>query len=280
MNRRQLGLGAAVTAFASAVGQAASAQTRDPSAVAFYDRFNDQLARLPAAIQPDIRAFYELNGWRAVWNAERLARPAVAPAGPSVTVCPQSEYFNSTPWPPTATAPRCAPPPPPWSMPAWWPRPRPSRDGRRPGEIQRTASTARRPSNDALAQNVWSTVRGPGPPTSAIPICPPAMSATAADPRSCWPAFRQGRRSTGMSTRECPVIIQRLVAEGDRPADIAPAPDPAGIVYGPELQTACAASRRVTASSPTVASAGQRARCPPRPGRARQIALNWNAAAG
>ena len=72
MNRRQLGLGAAVTAFASAIGQAASAQTRDPAAVAFYDRFNDQLATLPAEIQPDVRAFYELNGWRPVWTADRL----------------------------------------------------------------------------------------------------------------------------------------------------------------------------------------------------------------
>ncbi|MBA3048276.1 MAG: peptidoglycan-binding protein, partial [Alphaproteobacteria bacterium] len=72
MNRRQLGLGAAVSAFASATGLAARAQTRDPSAVAFYDSFNDQLARLPATIQPDVRTFYELNGWRPVWTPERL----------------------------------------------------------------------------------------------------------------------------------------------------------------------------------------------------------------
>ncbi|MDP2116968.1 MAG: peptidoglycan-binding protein, partial [Brevundimonas sp.] len=64
MNRRQLGLGAAVTAFASGMGLSALAQTREPGAVAFYDGFNDQLARLPATIQPDVRAFYELNGWR------------------------------------------------------------------------------------------------------------------------------------------------------------------------------------------------------------------------
>ena len=72
MNRRQLGLGAAVSAFASTIGLAARAQTRDPGAVAFYDSFNDQLARLPATIQPDVRAFYEMNGWRPVWNADRV----------------------------------------------------------------------------------------------------------------------------------------------------------------------------------------------------------------
>ncbi|MDI6623881.1 MAG: peptidoglycan-binding protein, partial [Brevundimonas sp.] len=72
MNRRQLGLGAAAAAIASASGGLAMAQVRDPAAVSFYDSFNDQLARLPATIQPDVRAFYELNGWRPVWTPERL----------------------------------------------------------------------------------------------------------------------------------------------------------------------------------------------------------------
>ena len=71
MNRRQLGLGAATAALASAVGLSAQAQTRDPAAVAFYDSFNDRLARLPATLQPDVRAFYEMNGWRPVWNEPR-----------------------------------------------------------------------------------------------------------------------------------------------------------------------------------------------------------------
>ena len=71
MNRRQLGLGAATAALASAAGFGARAQTRDPAAVAFYDSFNDRLARLPSTLQPDVRAFYEMNGWRPVWNEER-----------------------------------------------------------------------------------------------------------------------------------------------------------------------------------------------------------------
>ncbi|RZI98396.1 MAG: peptidoglycan-binding protein [Brevundimonas sp.] len=72
MNRRQLGLGAAITAIASSASVAALAQTRDPAAVAFYNGFNDQLALLPVAQQADVRAFYELNGWRPVWTAPRL----------------------------------------------------------------------------------------------------------------------------------------------------------------------------------------------------------------
>src|SRR5690606_30000947 len=78
MNRRQLGLGAATAALTSAVGLSARAQTRDPAAVAFYDSFNARLARLPASLQPDVRAFYEMNGWRPVWNEER--RRALASA--------------------------------------------------------------------------------------------------------------------------------------------------------------------------------------------------------
>ncbi len=75
MNRRELGLG--VASAAVALGSTARAQTtvymqRSPQATAFYNTFNDQLARLPAEQQPDVRAFYELNGWRPVWTRERL----------------------------------------------------------------------------------------------------------------------------------------------------------------------------------------------------------------
>ena len=45
---------------------------RDPRATAFFNSFNDQIARLPATIQGDVRAFYERMGWRPVWSAERL----------------------------------------------------------------------------------------------------------------------------------------------------------------------------------------------------------------
>ena len=45
---------------------------RGPEATAFYNSFNDQISRLPETQQADVRAFYEMNGWRPVWNAERM----------------------------------------------------------------------------------------------------------------------------------------------------------------------------------------------------------------
>ncbi|MDZ4362138.1 hypothetical protein, partial [Brevundimonas sp.] len=56
MNRRELGLGAAVTALSGATALAAQAQVqtqsqaRSAAAVAFYDGFNDLLARVPASL--------------------------------------------------------------------------------------------------------------------------------------------------------------------------------------------------------------------------------------
>ena len=74
MNRRQLGLGVASATLA--LGSAARAQQvymqRSPEATAFYNSFTDQIGRLPQDQQPDVRAFYELNGWRPVWTRERL----------------------------------------------------------------------------------------------------------------------------------------------------------------------------------------------------------------
>lgn len=77
ITRRQWGLGAATTALMGAVAPGAMAQSapptaRDPQAVAFYNSFNDQLARVPSQFQPDVRAFYERNGWTPVWNEARL----------------------------------------------------------------------------------------------------------------------------------------------------------------------------------------------------------------
>ena len=72
MNRRELGLGAASAALATASAGAAGAQNRLPDATAFAGGFNDQLARLPATVQDDVRAFYELNGSRPVWTPDRV----------------------------------------------------------------------------------------------------------------------------------------------------------------------------------------------------------------
>ena len=74
MNRRELGLGVATATIALA--SAARAQQvsiqRPAAATAFYNSFNDQISRLPETQQPDVRAFYEMNGWRPVWTGERM----------------------------------------------------------------------------------------------------------------------------------------------------------------------------------------------------------------
>jgi murein L,D-transpeptidase YcbB/YkuD len=74
MNRRELTLGAAVSAFAgsAAAQNAPQATVAVPSNSPYYPAFNAQLERLPAAAQADVRAFYTLNGWRPAWNAARV----------------------------------------------------------------------------------------------------------------------------------------------------------------------------------------------------------------
>ncbi|MFC0632790.1 L,D-transpeptidase family protein [Brevundimonas balnearis] len=76
MNRRELGLGAAAAALASAVSTRAAAQSARPYAPQGAPAQNQamvaQVSRLDPTIQVDVRAFYDANGWQPVWNAERV----------------------------------------------------------------------------------------------------------------------------------------------------------------------------------------------------------------
>ncbi|RZA25558.1 MAG: peptidoglycan-binding protein, partial [Lysobacteraceae bacterium] len=96
MNRRQLGLGVATAAMA--LGSTARAQQvfvqRGPEATAFYNSFNDQISRLPATQQADVRAFYEMNGWRPVWNAERMRALNAAAARADRHGLSGTDYFD------------------------------------------------------------------------------------------------------------------------------------------------------------------------------------------
>lgn len=74
MNRRELALGIALSAI---MASRAAAQNLSPPAAraaddAFYASFNEQLGAQPAALQPDIRRFYETVGWRPAWTPERI----------------------------------------------------------------------------------------------------------------------------------------------------------------------------------------------------------------
>ncbi|MFN3667735.1 MAG: murein L,D-transpeptidase [Brevundimonas sp.] len=280
MNRRQLGLGAAVSAFATAIGHAAGAQTRDPGAVAFYDSFNDQLARLPAAIQPDVRAFYEMNGWRPVWTADRLRMLQTAAGRAERHGLSQGDYFDFEALAAVPTAAEMR------TTAAALGYGRVLAEGRvRPEtvedlwEMQKNRVDLPAGLNDALAQNRlvdWFEALAP------TDIGYSNLSAGYIRYRRLireggWPAFRQGATiEPGASDARIPVIIQRLVAEGDLAASDGARLSAAGIVYGPELQAAVRGfqARHGLASDGRIGTGTQRSLSASAEDRARQIALN------
>ncbi|WP_292065829.1 L,D-transpeptidase family protein [Brevundimonas sp. UBA7664] len=280
MNRRQLGLGAAVSAFASAMGFAAQAQTRDPGAVAFYDGFNDQLARLPATIQPDVRAFYELNGWRPVWTPERLRTLQAAAGRAERHGLSQGDYFD---FEALASLPDAAEM---RTTAAALGYGRVLAEGRvRPEtvedlwEMQKNRVDLPLGMNDALAQNrLVDWFEGLAP----TDIGYSNLSAGYVRYRRLirdggWPTFRQGPTiEPDMSDARIPVLIQRLVAEGDLSAADGARLTAMGIVYGAELQAAVRGfqTRHGLVADGRIGTGSQRSLSASAEDRARQIALN------
>lgn len=76
MNRRDLGLGAAAAALASVLSGRALAQSAQPYTTAPASpeaaAYLAQVARLPAEIRDDVRAVYEMGGWRPLWTPARV----------------------------------------------------------------------------------------------------------------------------------------------------------------------------------------------------------------
>jgi murein L,D-transpeptidase YcbB/YkuD len=280
MNRRQLGLGAAVSAFASTIGLAARAQTRDPAAVAFYDSFNDQLARLPATIQSDVRAFYELNGWRPVWTAERLRTLQTAASRAERHGLAPGDFFD---FPALAAAPDAAEM---RTTAAALGYGRVLAEGRvRPEtvedlwEMQKNRVDLPVGLNDALAQNrLVDWFEGLAP----TDIGYSNLSAGYIRYRRLirdggWPVFQQGATiEPGMSDTRIPALIQRLVAEGDLTAADGARLTSMGIVYGPELQAAVRGFqiRHGLVADSRMGTGTQRSLSASAEDRARQIALN------
>ncbi|WP_298745621.1 L,D-transpeptidase family protein [uncultured Brevundimonas sp.] len=281
MNRRQLGLGAAAAALASASGMAARAQTRDPAAVAFYDTFNDQLARLPTAIQPDVRAFYEMNGWRPVWTPERLRGLRAVAGRAERHGLSQGDFFD---FDALASAPAAAEM---RTTAAALGYGRVLAEGRvRPEtvedlwEMQKNRVDLPAGLNDALAQNqLVDWFEGLAP----TDIGYANLSAgyvryrrMIRDGRS-WPAFRPGPTiEPGMSDPRIPVLIERLVAEGDLAPAAGARPPGMETVYGPELEEAVRGFqvRHGLASDGRIGVGTQRSLSASAEDRARQIALN------
>jgi L,D-transpeptidase YcbB len=282
MNRRQLGLGAAAAAIASASGVAAMAQTRDPAAVAFYDSFNDQLARLPATIQPEVRAFYEMNGWRPVWNEERRRALLAAAAQAERHGLSRDDFFGAlnggvgdaagAEMATTAAALTYA---------------RVLAEGRvRPEtvedlwEMQKNRVDLPVGLNDALAGGrLLEWLEGLAP----TDIGYTNLSAGYVRYRRLirenggWPAFRPGPNiEPGDSDPRIPVLIQRLVAEGDLDSAAGARAAALGNVYGPELQAGVRSfqTRHGLAADARIGTGTQRSLSASAEDRARQIALN------
>ena len=281
MNRRQLGLGAAAAAIASASGGVVLAQTRDPAAIAFYDSFNDQLARLPATIQPDVRAFYEMNGWRPVWTPDRVRalrdaagraeRHGLSPADffdfDALAAVPSTAEMRTT-----AAALGYA---------------RVLAEGRvRPEtvedlwEMQKNRVDLPVGLNGALAGNrLVDWFEGLAPTDigySNLSAGYVRYRRMIREGRS-WPVFRAGPTiEPGTSDARIPVLIQRLVAEGDLSAADGARLAGAGNFYGPELEEAVRGFqvRHGLASDGRIGTGTQRSLSASSEDRARQIALN------
>jgi murein L,D-transpeptidase YcbB/YkuD len=281
MNRRQLGLGAAAAAIASASGTGVLAQTRDPAAIAFYDSFNDQLARLPATIQPDVRAFYEMNGWRPVWTPERVrALQDAAGRAERHGLSPADFFdFDALASVPAAAEMR--------TTAAALGYGRVLAEGRvRPEtvedlwEMQKNRVDLPLGLNDALARNqLVDWFEGLAPTDigySNLSAGYVRYRRMIREGRS-WPVFRSGPTiEPDTSDPRIPVLIERLVAEGDLSATAAAQLAGMGDYYGPELVEAVKGFqfRHGLAVDGRVGTGTQRSLSASSEDRARQIALN------
>lgn len=280
MNRRQLGLGAAVTAFASGMGLSAGAQTREPGAIAFYDRFNDQLARLPTTIQPDVRAFYELNGWRPVWTPERLRMLQTAAGSAERHGLSPGDFFNFDALSAVPEAAEMR------TTAAALGYGRVLAEGRvRPEtvedlwEMQKNRVDLPFGLNEALAQNRLVDWFDGLAPTD---IGYSNLSAGYIRYRRLireggWPTFRQGPTiEPGTNDPRIPDLIKRLVTEGDLAAADGARLTGMGDFYGPEVEAAVRGfqTRHGLAADGRIGTGTQRSLSASTEDRARQIALN------
>src|SRR5690606_16060663 len=209
-------------------------------AVAFYDSFNDQLARLPSTIQPDVRAFYEMNGWRPVWTPERLIALQAAAARAERHGLSQGDFFDfgALAAIPAAAEMR--------TTAAALGYGRVLAEGRvRPEtvedlwEMQKNRVDLPVGLNDALARNqLVDWFEGLAPTDigySNLSAGYVRYRRMIREGRS-WPVFRAGPTiEPGTSDPRIPVLIERLVAEGDLSAAAAAQLAGMGSYYGPEL---------------------------------------------
>ena len=287
MNRRQLTIGVATTALAAA-GQAQAqfrrpSQARPPAPAEPVDHravFTEQLSRLPAAIQNDVRMFYDLNGWKPVWNAARVNDLTVVARKSDVHGFAANDFFDfvglaadpaSADVRTTAAAMTYA---------------RTLAEGRvRPETVEELWEMDKNrvdlPTGLANALSTGQLVRWfeSLPPTDIgytnLSAGYLRYSRLARD--GGWPAFRQGAAiEPNTSDPRIASMIQRLVAEGDLTASAGARLTAEGVNYGDELQTAVRGfqSRHGLLADGRIGPATQRSLGASAEDRARQIALN------
>lgn len=280
MNRRELGLGAAMAALTGAAAPA-MAQSRDPDAVQFYNTFNDQLARLPATLQPDVRAFYEKNGWTPVWTPARLQQLRTVASRAERHGLAEGDHFDF----PRLAADRARSEM--LTTAALLSYCRVLSEGRiRPEtvedlwEMRKNRVDLPTGLHDALARDAlldWAEGLAPTDIGYANLSAGYVRYRRLIRDGGGWPTFRVGANiEPGQSDARIPVLIERLMAEGDISA-----PDGArllaeGIVYGPELQEAVRGFqvRHGLLGDARIGSGTQRSLSASAENRARQIALN------
>ena len=279
MNRRELAFGVATTALSGAAF-GAQAQSRDPAAVAFYDTFNDQIARVPAALQADVRAFYEMNGWYPVWTADRLRALQLAAARAERHGLSESDFFDF----PALSADRATAEM--KTTVAAMGYARVLAEGRvRPEtvedlwEMQKNRVDLPRGLNDALAQNrLLDWIEGLAPSDIGYAnLSAGYVRYRRLIQQGGWPAFTMGATiEPDTVDPRVPVLTRRLVAEGDLDAATATRIAAFGNVYGPELQAAARSfqTRHGLVADARLGTGTQRSLSASAEDRARQIALN------
>lgn len=280
MNRRELAFGAATAALTGAAAFGAQAQSRDPAAIAFYDSFNDQLARVPAAQQADVRAFYELNGWYPVWTADRVRALQAAAARAERHGLAVADFFD---FPALAAVPALAEMNTTVAALAYA---KVLAEGRvRPETVEdlwemgKNSADLPNGLNTALAQNTlvdWFEGLAPADIGYSNLSAGYVRYRRMIQQGNSWPVFTVGAAiEPGATDPRLPTLIRRLVAEGDMDQATA-AGIAASTVYGPELQTAVRSfqARHGLVADGRIGQGTQRSLSASTEDRARQIALN------
>jgi murein L,D-transpeptidase YcbB/YkuD len=290
MNRREISLGIATAAMATAAGSAQAAQYRRPQrapnmpAVAATRGgqaiYAPQIARLPANLQDDVRIFYEMNGWKTVWTpAQVQALNAVARKSENHGL-PAADFFDFVG---LAADPASADVRTTAAVIAYA---RVLAEGRvKPEDVEELWEMDKNrvdlPTglNNALAQNQLVQWFDALPPTDIgyTNLSNGYLRYRRLSRAGGWPTFNQGEGiEPGMSDRRIPVLIDRLVAEGDVSAADGARLKAQGLTYGDELQTAVRGfqQRHGLLADARIGTGTQRSLGASSDDRARQIALN------